>query len=67
MQKIMDLSAEGKSSREIGEMFGKSGSYIRHLRVKIRNERTTNSKTSQPYIDEWIFCVSPTKDNLEFH
>src|SRR5687768_13489720 len=32
MQKIMELSAEGKTSREIGEIFGKSGSYIRHLR-----------------------------------
>jgi hypothetical protein len=31
MKKIMDLSDEGKSSREIGQMFGKSGSYIRHL------------------------------------
>jgi pyruvate formate lyase activating enzyme len=49
MQKIMDLSASGKSSREIGEVFGKSGSYIRHLRVKIRNERVTVSKTSHPY------------------
>src|SRR3989304_2365655 len=42
MQKIMDLSAEGNSSREIGEMFGKSGSYIRHLRVKIRSAQVTN-------------------------
>ena len=52
MQMIMDLSAEGKSSREIGEVFGKSGSYIRHLRVKIRNGRVTETKTSQPYIED---------------
>ena len=51
MQKIMDLSAEGKSSREIGEMFGKSGSYIRHLRVKIRNGLVAETKTSQPYLE----------------
>jgi len=51
MQTIMDLSAEGKSSREIGEMFGKSGSYIRHLRSKIRNGRVKETKTSQPYIE----------------
>ena len=51
MQKIMDLTAEGRSSREIGDMFGTSGSYIRHLRVKIRNGRVTESKTSQPYIE----------------
>jgi len=52
MQKIMDLTAEGRSSREIGEVFGKSGSYIRHLRVKIRNGRVTESKTSHPYIED---------------
>lgn len=51
MQTIMNLSAEGKSSREIGEIFGKSGSYIRHLRVKIRNGRVTESKTSQPSVE----------------
>ncbi len=51
MQKIMDLSAEGKSSREIGGMFGKSGSYIRHLRSKIRNGRVHKTKTSYPYIE----------------
>lgn len=50
MQKIIDLSAEGKSSREIGEIFGKSGSYIRHLRSKIRSGRVNRSKTSYPYI-----------------
>ncbi len=50
-QRIMDLSAAGKSSREIGEMFGKSGSYIRHLRVKFRNRQVTDSKTSKPYIE----------------
>ncbi|HJS18378.1 MAG TPA: radical SAM protein [Anaerolineales bacterium] len=51
MQEIMDLSAKGKTSREIGEMFGKSGSYIRHLRVKIRNGRVHKTKTSYPYIE----------------
>ncbi len=51
MQKIMDLSAEGKTSREFGELFGKSGSYIRHLRVKIKNERVKEAKTSYPYIE----------------
>ncbi len=52
MQKIMDLTSEGKSSREIGEMFGKSGSYIRHLQVKIRNGRVSETKTSHPYIED---------------
>lgn len=51
MQRIMELSVEGRSSREIGEIFGKSGSYIRHLRVKIRNGRVTQTKTSQPYVE----------------
>ncbi|MGC8856821.1 MAG: radical SAM protein [Anaerolineae bacterium] len=51
MQRIMNLSAEGRSSREIGEMFGKSGSYIRHLRGKIRRGKVTAVKTSQPYIE----------------
>lgn len=51
MQQIMDLSAEGRSSREIGEMFGKSGSYIRHLRSKIKNGRVQNTRTSLPYIE----------------
>jgi pyruvate formate lyase activating enzyme len=51
MRRIMELSREGRSSREIGEMFGKSGSYIRHLRVKVRNGWVTDTKTSQPYID----------------
>ena len=51
MQKIMDLSAAGKSSREIGEMFGKSGSYIRHLRSKIRHKQVHGTKTSYPYIE----------------
>jgi pyruvate formate lyase activating enzyme len=50
MQKIMDLSTQGRSSREIGEMFGKSGSYIRHLRSKIKNGRVHETKTSSPYI-----------------
>ena len=51
MQKIMDLSAQGKSSREIGGMFGKSGSYIRHLRGKIKNGRVHERKISHPYIE----------------
>ncbi|MBI3169640.1 MAG: radical SAM protein, partial [Chloroflexi bacterium] len=51
MQAIMDMSVRGRSSREIGAMFGKSGSYIRHLRVKIRNGRVTDTKTSRPYIE----------------
>jgi pyruvate formate lyase activating enzyme len=51
MQKIMDLSAEGKSSREIGQLFGKSGSYIRHLRVKIKNGRIQRTRTLEPYIE----------------
>jgi pyruvate formate lyase activating enzyme len=51
MQRIMKLSSEGRSSREIGEIFGKSSSYIRHLRVKIGNGRVTKTRTSQPYIE----------------
>jgi pyruvate formate lyase activating enzyme len=52
MQQIMDLSAEGKSSREIGERFGKSGSYIRHLRSKIRNGQVQATRTSQAYLED---------------
>ena len=52
MQQIMDLSALGKTSREIGEMFGKSGSYIRHLRSKIKNGKVQATKISNPYIEE---------------
>ena len=52
METIMKLSAEGKSSREIGEMFGRSGSYIRHLRSKIRSGKVTESKTAQPYVED---------------
>jgi len=55
MQKIMGLSAEGKSSREIGQMFGKSGSYIRHLRVKIRNELVSRTRTSGPSVEDGSF------------
>src|SRR5215208_3621816 len=51
MQKIMDLSTKGKSSREIGELFGKSGSYIRHLRSKIINDQVHETKISYPYIE----------------
>jgi hypothetical protein len=55
MRRIMGLSAEGKSSREIGEMFGKSGSYIRHLRSKIRAGRVQTSRTSHPYIENGLY------------
>jgi pyruvate formate lyase activating enzyme len=51
MQIIMNLSVQGKSSREIGRMFGKSGSYIRHLRVKIKSGQVASTKTSLPYIE----------------
>lgn len=51
MQQVMDLSAQGKTSGEIGEVFGKSGSYIRHLRSKIRNERVTKTKSSYPFLE----------------
>jgi AmmeMemoRadiSam system radical SAM enzyme len=51
MQYVMDLSAEGKTSREIGLVLGKSGSYIRHLRAKLKNERVHETKTSYPYIE----------------
>ncbi len=51
MQRVVQFSAEGRSSREIGQMFGKSGSYIRHLRSKIRNGRVDDSKSSHPYIE----------------
>jgi hypothetical protein len=51
MQQIVDLSAEGKTSGEIGEVYGKSGSYIRHLKVKIKNGRVTRTKSSSPYLE----------------
>ncbi len=55
MQQIMDLSAKEKSSRDIGQIFGKSGSYIRHLRVKIRNGRVQRTRTSGPYVENGSF------------
>ncbi|RPJ28529.1 MAG: radical SAM protein, partial [Chloroflexi bacterium] len=42
----------GKSSNEIGGIFGKSGSYIRHLRRKIKNGWVHETKTSYPYIED---------------
>ena len=51
MQSVMELSEEGKSSHEIGVMFGKSGSYIRHLRSNIRRDRVQKTKTSYPYVE----------------
>ncbi len=50
-QNILDLSADGRSSREIGEIFEKSGSYIRPVRSKIRKGQAATSKTSRPYIE----------------
>jgi pyruvate formate lyase activating enzyme len=35
-QAILDATAQGISSREIGAQLGKSGSYIRHVRSKLR-------------------------------
>ena len=52
MQRILDLSAEGKTSREIGEIFGKSGSYIRHVRSKIKKGLVHQSRTSHAYIED---------------
>jgi AmmeMemoRadiSam system radical SAM enzyme len=51
LQRIIELSEEGKSSREIGVIFGKSGSYIRHLRSNIQRGRVHREKTSYPYIE----------------
>jgi hypothetical protein len=51
MQQIMELSTQGKTSREIGEIFGKSGSYIRHLRGKIRDGHVHETKTAFPNIE----------------
>jgi pyruvate formate lyase activating enzyme len=51
MQAVMDLSENGMSSGEIGIMYGKSGSYIRHLRSNIRRDRVQKSKTSYPYVE----------------
>lgn len=51
MQDIMALSTSGKASHEIGKMFSKSGSYIRHLRTKIKKGQVTETKTSKPYIE----------------
>jgi pyruvate formate lyase activating enzyme len=49
MQRILDLSAEGRTSREIGEVFGKSGSHIRHLKSKIKKGLVHRNKTSHAY------------------
>jgi pyruvate formate lyase activating enzyme len=51
MREIMALSIQGKTSREIGEMVGKSGSYIRHLRSKITNGKVQGTKTSFAYVE----------------
>jgi AmmeMemoRadiSam system radical SAM enzyme len=52
MQTVMELSEEGKSSREIGLLFGKSGSYIRHLRSNIRRDKIQRTRTSRPYVED---------------
>jgi pyruvate formate lyase activating enzyme len=52
MQAVMDLSEDGMSSREIGVMYGKSGSYIRHLRSNIRRNRVQKTRTSYPYVED---------------
>src|SRR6266496_4507960 len=65
MQKIMDLSAEGKSSQQIGEMFGKSGSYIRHLRRKIRNGWVHKTKTAYPYVEDgYLRCPNERQPGI---
>ncbi len=52
MKAVMDLSENGMSSREIGVMYGKSGSYIRHLRSNIRRDRVQKTRTSYPYVED---------------
>ncbi len=50
-QYIVAASAQGKTSREIGLVVGKSGSYIRHVRSKMAHGHGADSRTSGALIE----------------
>ncbi|HSD85312.1 MAG TPA: radical SAM protein, partial [Anaerolineae bacterium] len=47
---IAAATAQGRTSREIGLVVGKSGSYIRHVRRKLGQGRGASTRTSGPLI-----------------
>ena len=49
---IATASAQGKTSREIGAVVGKSGSYIRHVRRKLAQGRGHTTRTAGPLIED---------------
>ncbi len=48
---VAAASAQGRTSREIGAVVGKSGSYIRHVRRKLTQGRGADTRTSGPLIE----------------
>ena len=48
---IAEASTQGKTSREIGAVVGKSGSYIRHVRRKLTQGRGADTRTNGPVIE----------------
>ncbi|HEY6042676.1 MAG TPA: radical SAM protein [Anaerolineae bacterium] len=49
---IMEATRQGVSSRELGAHFGKSASYIRHVRSKMARGRANDVRTSGPLVDD---------------
>ena len=48
---IIDATNAGYTSRQIGETLGKSGSYIRHVRRKLKRGCGTDTRTAGPIIE----------------
>jgi pyruvate formate lyase activating enzyme len=49
---IDNASTQGKTSREIGAVVGKSGSYIRHVRRKLAHGHGADTRTSGPLVED---------------
>ena len=48
---IATASARGETSRQIGAVLGKSGSYIRHVRSKLARGEAVETHTSGPWVE----------------
>ncbi len=48
---ITEASTRGETSRRIGALLGKSGSYIRHVRGKLARGEAVEARTSGPWIE----------------
>lgn len=49
---VGSATADGKSSREIGLLIGKSGSYVRHVRSKLVDNGASDSRTAGASVEE---------------